>query len=143
MQKKESFSIKMLNSKKYTLSKIPTTTKKEPCEILQKKFPKKIKKIFQKKIQKKISKKNWRKATKIFTLLNRGGEGRGHIPPQWSLRIYTDAIGKEMGIEIGTKIGSREQRAETQRYILLAYLPICLDWLIVVHWFIGSDFLPP
>ena len=62
----------MLNPKNVLSQKYPQP-QKEPCEILQKKIPKK-------KFPKKISKKNWRKATKIFTLLNRGGEG-----------AYTDA----------------------------------------------------
>ena len=65
--KKKNLSLsKCLTQKKCTLSKIPTTTKKEPCEILQKKFPKKIKKIFQKKIQKKISKKKLKKGYQDF-----------------------------------------------------------------------------
>ena len=65
--------------------------KKEPCEILQKKIPKKN---LPKKIQKKISKKNWRKATKIFTLLNRGG---AYTDTMVITLLYT-CTGTEIGI---------------------------------------------
>ena len=78
LQKKEYSSIKMLNSKKCTLSKIPTTTKKNLVKFCKKNSKKKFKKMPKKISPKKNFKKNWRKATKIFTLPNRG-RGRGSI----------------------------------------------------------------
>lgn len=63
--------------------------KKEPCEILQKKFqknfPKNAKKNFPKKFQKKIEERLPR-----FSRSQIGGGVEGvHIPTQWSLRAYT------------------------------------------------------
>ena len=59
-KKKESFSIKMLNSKNALYSKIPTTTKKNLVKFCKKnpkkKFKKMPKKFPQKKIQKKLKK---------------------------------------------------------------------------------------
>ena len=140
--KKKNLSLsKCLTQKKRTLSKIPTTTKKNLVKFCKKKFKKKIKKNLPKK---KFQKKNWRKATKIFTLLNRGGEGRGHIPPQWSLRAYTATI----GTEIGTKIGRYRDREKQYSQIPIVWSL----WLVGSGWFVsfrfgsvclGSDFCLP
>ena len=139
----------MLNSKKCTLSKITTTTKKEPCE--KKNLVEFCKKNSKKKFPKKKFKKKLKKGYQDFHAPKQGGGGQvlykcvmvivsvyGYIDKQ--NRRHRQAQNRH-------KNGDMEQRAETERFNLL---PICLELsgvcgLVGLLWLSGlsgSDFLP-